>query len=137
MTADTEQRSYRDIGLGRAWFGLAAGPLVWALYHMLVYAVVSLACKWNMFQWQVLGLSGARFILIALTLVSVGVVAYAGWLSWRGWQRLRGETTREGDPPGGRFSFMAFLGLLLSGLFTVTIVVTGVPALVLDLCATL
>jgi hypothetical protein len=148
MAVSTEPRTYESVGLGQLWFGVAGGPVLWALYHMLVYGASSLACKWGWLTGTViLGMSAARLLMVAMTLLFTAIVAYAGFLSFGAWKRLRGEEHDRRDQrhsseserstePAGRFRFMALSGVLLSGLFAVTILMNVFPVLMLDLCAT-
>jgi hypothetical protein len=147
MAVSTEPRIYENVSLRQLWFGVSAGPVLWALYHMLAYGVSSMVCKWGWLGFDLAGIPAARLTMAAMTIVFAAVVAYAGFLSFGLWQRLRGQRDERPEQrhrteeerstePAGRFRFMALSGALLSGLFALTILVSLAPIILLDLCAT-
>jgi hypothetical protein len=70
-------------------------------------------------------------VLIVLLTIACGAVALgsgiAAFASWRAYA----NSTRD---PRGRLEFMAFLGMLASGLFLLIIVLGGLQLLGLDTC---
>jgi hypothetical protein len=113
------------------WLGVLSGPLIYALHFITVYLLVEVACRvgWLQFQWW--GLSGLSIAVLAITVIAALLNAGAGLLAYRAWQgrQERGEGTSGTYAP-----LMSLVGIGLNALFTVTILVTGAPALVLLPC---
>ncbi len=113
------------------WIGLLTGPIVYALHFIVVYLLVEIACRVGWLQFQLWGLSGLSITVLGITLVAAAINAGAGVLEYREW-RLRKE--REGGTSGTYAPLMSLVGVWLNGLFTLTILMTGAPALVLMPC---
>lgn len=121
------------------WVQLLAGPVLWSVHFIVGYLLVEASCRagWN---FQILGINGLSFIVIALTVLAVlgailfGVTSYRGWKSVNTGRSLRDElrdTSRWSEEPT---EFMYFSGFLLSVFFALTIVMVGLPALFLHPC---
>lgn len=129
-----EQQVFTAVPPRQLWFGVAAGPIVWAIHLVLVYALVSLACNWRFFSFTMLGVPGIVVILTAVTLVMGAIVLYAGLLSRRNWRLIQEEERLHGRREE-RHYFLAYSGLLLSALFLLAMLVALIPAFVLGPCA--
>jgi hypothetical protein len=111
------------------WYGLLAPPLVWAAELYLNYGLASHAC----FPGQaprasfISGWDRVWVALLVVNLVCLAVAAIGLVTSAFSWRRLRDEQPVEGEagriayPPGERLKSFAVSGLMVSGLFTVTI----------------
>lgn len=113
------------------WFGLMGGPVVYSLYFLAVYFLGEAACLADLLRYRVLGLEAIAFWVLLLTVVTAVVIGYGAWLAYGNWQQTTAQTPDDG---ASYAAFMAFVGLWLSGLFTVLTVATGLPALFLVLC---
>lgn len=113
------------------WYGLVGGPIVYSLHFLAVYLLAEAACKADLLRYRIWGLEAISFWVVVLTVVAAAITGYGAFLAYRNWRRTR-ENEAQGLPSYP--SFMAFTGLWLSGLFTVTILLTGLPALFLVLC---
>lgn len=121
------QKSSRSL-----WFGFLAGPAVYSLHFLTVYLLSEVACQSNWLQVSWLGLNAMVVVVVVITLAAALLNGYLGWLTYRNWQRLNAEP----DGTAGSYpDFMALVGTWLNLLFTVTILVTGLPALFLRPCA--
>jgi hypothetical protein len=119
MTAEHDARPVRDAGL---WFGVGAGPVLWALHLFAIYYVISVGRS----------LDGGvlKLILFIFTAILVAVVAAAGVLSWRWF----GEARAAGDSLDGtlrRPAFMAMAGVVLSVFFALGIAFQALPVAML------
>lgn len=113
------------------WFGLVGGPLIYSLHFLTVYLLAEAACQANLLRYRVLGLEAITFWVLFLTVVAAVLTGYATWIAYRNQQQTTGNNAQD---HAGYASFMAFVGLWLSAIFTVLIVATGLPALFLVLC---
>lgn len=118
----------------RIWLALVGGTVVWALALMTVYPLTSLACHWG---W--LGApdraSGLKVIQTLVTLVAAGLVSGAGYVAYQEWQ---GDPTPGGQEDSERkaayIPMLAFVTLLLNGLYLLIMLVSLAPILVLNVC---
>ena len=129
-----EQQVLDGVTPRELWFGVAAGPILWAVHLVLSYGLVSLACTWGFFNFTVSGIAGIVVVLTALTIVFAVVVLYAGILARRNHSEIEERGTLRGRVEE-RHHFLATSGMLLSGLFFVVIVVSLIPAFVLGPCS--
>lgn len=113
------------------WFGLMGGPVVYTLYFLAVYFLGEAACLADLLRYRVLGLEAIAFWVLLLTVVAAAIIGYGTWLAYGNWQQTTAQTPDDG---ASYAAFMAFVGLWLSGLFTLLTVATGLPALFLVLC---
>jgi hypothetical protein len=122
-------------------FMFVSGPVIWSVHFMLVYLVTEAGCSGDG--------PGLRLfdppVPEAVTLAATAVAAAAALACARWWyQRWRaGEhepaADEAADLAGGhqdrdRGGTLAFAGVLLSLLSVVTVVLVGLPALVLASC---
>jgi hypothetical protein len=121
-------------------FGLIAGPLVWTAHFLTLYVFTAIACAHGFFDHQVLGTNVVRLVGGAATLVAVILILDAGFVSWRRW---RGEPVvgqPEPLPPhdtndvASRRRFMAYAGLLLSGVSLIATVWESLPLVFFASC---
>lgn len=123
--------------IGQLWFGMGAGPILWAVHLMVVYFLTSLRCQWQLLNVRIFGISGLVLAQAAITLIFTGIIVYAGLLSYRNWQRVGDGFNEELSPmewKQGRVRFMALSGVLLSALFSVLTLVPLYPILTVRPC---
>ncbi len=143
--------------LRRLLFGALTGPVAWSVYFLAGYSLVEGACRLPPLTAPpgAAGLSAVSVVVLVLTLVTVLVTLYAGWLAYAHWRWLEGAPPADprllgNDPPvTGRATgtrvrpagldrdterLMAVGGILLNGLFAFLTIVTGLPAVVLAPC---
>ena len=100
-------------GSRRLWFGVLAGPVAWSLQILIGYNLEEIACNPGSQTQQ---LAGAEIepLAVWLTLAS-GALALAGVLvSFSCWRRVRAA---HDSTPGARAEWMAWAGIVSSGLF--------------------
>ena len=112
------------------------GPIIWSVHFMLVYLVAEAGCTGNgpgleLFNPPV----PAVVTLIATAVAALGCLASAAW-GYRRWRGDRhGSANGSGLEPADRGGALAFGGFIMSLLGFVTVLLVGVPALVLPPCA--
>jgi len=104
----------------RAWAGLFAGAVGWALHHQTVSTGNFARCP-TMNGWADL----------AMGLVSMAIILAGGLLSWTAWRRAGGtpETSQEAS---GRFA--PALSLMAAALFLLTVIVQVGAGLIVPAC---
>jgi hypothetical protein len=115
------------------WFGLASGPITYSVYFLIGYFFAEAACQADLLRYRIWGLEAVSFWIIVLTLLAASITGFSTVMAFRQWWPVRNDDeAREAErsyPP-----FMAFVGAWLSGLHTVLILLTGVPAFFLVVC---
>lgn len=84
-------------------------------------------------RFRVFGFNAISFGIIVLTIVAAMITGYSTVMAYRLWRQTRnneGSTHPEHSYP----PFMAFVGAWLSGLFTLFILLTAIPAFFLVAC---
>jgi hypothetical protein len=120
------------------WVHFLGGPVIWGIHFIVSYVWVEFACRANlpMLDSTILGLTVLSWIVLIFTFVAVLASLYVGWVSYRAWHRIqKSHGTDELEAWGVESRrFMAFTGMFLSALFSLVILLTGLPALVLGPC---
>ena len=129
---------------------LLSGPVIWSVYFLAGYSLVEASCSSSFLAGEIGGLPTVSIVVTVLTLLALGLSAFAGWRAyqhWRSW-KTPDEDLFLGDPPFAAFegkpdetfdlresqAFMMLSALILSALFSLTILITGIPVLLLDPC---
>lgn len=129
------ERSQIPVSNKQLWFGVGAAAVTWALHLVIVYGFQSTACHWGFLQFSILGIGALRLLLLALTILAGVIITLSGWTSYNNHRRLRESRAHEAIEPEGRILFMTQVGILLSGLFLLSIVFSLFPILFLDQCS--
>jgi len=128
MPSSTLHRGSLDWGwrLGALWTGVLAGPLVWAALLETNYVLAYVACE-QRHKWML-------HLATAAAIVLIGMAAF--WL-WRAAPPMGDEGEPSTDPRHTavvRARFMVIGGLALCAWFTLVILTTEIPAIVLHPC---
>lgn len=102
----------------RLWIGMLLPPVVCAVQLQVLWLTTEYGCKANDFSWN-------HVASIAAIIASVG----GGLISYREWRVTGGGTDEDEATPESRRRFMAIIGLLTAGLFTITIFALWLPTL--------
>jgi hypothetical protein len=123
MPSSTLRHGSFDWGwrLAALWGGVAAGPLAWAIQLEANYALSYVACE-QRHTWML------HLVTIAALLI-VAAGAFAAWSA-------RPPLTVAGPSSAGedRSRFMAVGGLAMCAWFTLVILATEIPAVVVHPC---
>ena len=124
----------RDRRARGIWVVFLAGPVIWFAHFMLVYLVAEAGCTGDGPGLRLLDPPVPTVVTLATTAAAaVACLGLAGW-GYRQWRARKAGAAgdRSGDHEdhdlGGS---LAFAGFLLSLLSFVTILLVGLPALVL------
>jgi hypothetical protein len=116
------------------WLMLLACPIIWAGYFLVGYTAAEFGCQGGWLQGRIAGLPALPAVIVGLTLLALALSGWTTWRTWQRWLRLRPHPDARLSRVDERHRFMVLVGLLLGGLFTFTIVLTGVPAILLPAC---
>lgn len=109
-------------GTGTIWASVLGAPILWALHLQLNYVVIPHLCG-----------SRRPWILHVITLSFMLLTALGMGVAARAWRINAPADTTSGDEMS-RTRFLAGLGILMSTLFFVVILATGIPAFFYDPC---
>lgn len=121
-------------------FSLIAGPLVWTAHFLTLYIFTAIACAHGFFHQEVLGVRVVPLVGGAVTLVAVALILDAAVLSYRRWRGMPSEGQPAPLPPhdandvASRRRFMAYAGLLLSGLALIATIWETLPIVFFATC---
>lgn len=119
-------------------FSIIVGPMVWAVHFLIVYITTAIACAKGIFDLQVLGMTLIPLTVAAATLIAAALIIDGIVLAYRRWRGSPGARPEmpPHDRPGeqSRYRFMAYAGLLLSGLSLVATLWVALPVLFIDSC---
>jgi hypothetical protein len=114
-----------------AWYGVLGAPLAWTVELLAGYGTQEAACAAGSTPTT---FSGNASSAIGVITVALLFVALGGLLA----ARATAHALREGEipDPRGRVAFMARFGTIASLLFSLAIVLSGIPVLALESCHT-
>lgn len=114
------------------WLRLLAGPIIYAVYFMAAYLLVEAACTTGLLDFSFAGTNGVTIAVLALTGLALAatLISLAGNIA-----RLRRPPQRLDPETGDPDRFAAQVGAMLDLLFTLLVLATGAPALLLAPCA--
>ncbi len=101
---------------------LALGLIIWSVWFVLVYSVLSIGCAFAIPEHTVRSLNWLNLLLLLLTLITTAILVLLGLWCWR-----------AKTPPGDK----QFIAHVAAGLYWVAAVSTlaiGLPVLVLPPC---
>jgi hypothetical protein len=113
-----EKPSILDEGAGVLWYAILGAPLLTLLNLELSYALTSVACR-----------AGSQLGMNVMTAILLVLVVAAGVAAASRLRRIWQEDTVLSRP-----SFMAFLGILESTLFSAVIIAQWMPHAYLSAC---
>lgn len=99
---------------------LLFGPIAGTAHFLLVYVLAEVACAATWLRNDVLGMNALALVTVALTVVAGASTSIAARSAFRS------RTGAHGD--------LAFTGFLLGVVFTIEILLVGIPPAFLDPC---
>lgn len=122
----------------RMAFALLGSPIAWVVHFLGSYFIVALWCAAT---WP-----GLRLAIVLFTVASVAVSGATGVVAFRLWRRGQAALLEDAEPGapepwdarmgerGARMSFLAVVALFMAVVFTLLIVLEGLPALLTQAC---
>lgn len=132
----------RDLRARIIWVVFLAGPVTWFAHFMLVYLVVEAGCTGGGPGLVVFDTPVPTIVTLAATAVAAVVCLWCARWGYRRWRASRDgpepdvarDASRDQGEPDDHSGTLAFAGFLLSLLSFGTVLLVGLPALVLPAC---
>lgn len=103
--------------------GFLAGPAAFLLNLQISFTLVPWACAYDL-----------QYALHLATLIFLLMAALGGFASWRIWRDAGRGWPDEAAGAVPRTRFMAVVGILISGMFFLTVLAQGITAMILGAC---
>lgn len=122
----------------RMALALLGSPVTWIVHFLGTYFIVALWCAAT---WP-----GLRIAVTLFTIVALAVSVATGVLAFRLWRRGQSALLEDAEPGapepwdarmgerGARMSFLAVVALFMATVFTLLILLEGLPALLTQAC---
>lgn len=111
---------------------LIAGPAIWSAYFLLAYVGAAVFCAKG---GAAATFGSLRYGLLALAVVALGAIGYAGVDAWRRWRHgSEASPPHDDDTETSRRQFLALATLLLCGVSFVATVFVALPAVFFASC---
>jgi len=139
QSAAQPTRATPDVRHALLWFGLFGGPVAWSLQLLINYPLMAHACypgklplgaPTNARTWAVAVTVNALMILVAL---GAGATAISTWRRSRAQMAAEHKGLLEDRP--ARTHFMAYAGMLVSGLFLFALIMSAMPLFIVPACS--
>ncbi len=116
---------------GRLWPRLLVGPILYSVYFMAAYLLVEAGCTVGLLDFSLAGTNGVTVVVLGLTGLALAAVLISLTLNV---MRLRQLPPRSDPETGDPDRFVVRVGIMLDLLFTLLVLATGAPALLLAPC---
>ena len=139
MSAAAHPAPRRDIVATRVlWFGIFGAPAAWALQTIVNYSLVSHFCFPDAMPRGTPTFGALRTTGIVVSIIVIVVVLLAMVTALRSWHATRHGHDAEHhellEVGEGRARFMAFAGVLLSGVFLFAVLMNALPLITNAMC---
>ena len=119
------------------WYALLGGGAAWAAQLVVGYVLTEIACHTDRLAGTTLGLGNVHALGLALTVIAAVVAFGAASVAWAmaGGPIPSDPVDDVGAPEAlGRRRFIAYVGVVMNGLFLLAIVMGGLPFVFLSAC---
>lgn len=140
-TASPPASPREPVGLPALFFGLCAGPLVWAFQLLSNFALASYSCYPHAIPRTTLvpGWGWVWAVLLTINLVALAVTLAATAVSWRNWSGARRDGSDYSghvlETRRGRTRFLAAIGIMTGIGFSGAIVFNTIALIIMPSCA--
>lgn len=121
------------------WFGLFGGPAAWTVQLLVNYTVTAHFCYPKSIPLAEPSFDGMWTIavvvngLMLLSTIAAGATAIASWRTAR--HEMAGSHNALLEDGTGRTRFMAYAGMLVSGLFLFALIMSAMPLFIVPACS--
>lgn len=109
---------------------MMAGPVVWAVVFLAAYLFAEAACSEYLLLQEIGGLSALTWVVLALLVAGIAVIAYAAFRAYGVWRVRRNQDLVTEDDT----QFMALAAIGLAAIFALTLLLTALAPIFLSPC---
>lgn len=109
----------------RRWFAFLGAGLAWTAHLLSIYAIGEFGCVSGLDRLTFWSVSAVAWLIIIVTVLCLVPAAAATLVAYRDKQRDRELQAPPGQDEGGEY--LTSFGFILSGLFTLIILVESLP----------
>ena len=121
------------------WFAIFGGPAAWSTQLLVNYPLAAHFCYPRDVPLSEPTFSGLWTVLIAVNVLMLLVTLGAGATAISTWRAERDRTKGSHDPVlesgPGLVRFLAYAGVLVSGLFLIAIILSAMPLFIVPVCS--
>lgn len=121
------------------WFAIFGGPAAWSIQLLVNYPLAAHFCYPGRVPLSQPTFSGLWSALLIVNVLMIVVTLAAGATSIATWRAARDRTVGAHDPVlesgPGLVRFMAYAGMLVSGLFLFAVLMSAMPLFIVPVCS--
>ncbi len=138
--SDSQSAPPRQTALSRwLWFAVLGGPAAWSIQLLVNYPLAAHFCYPRNVPLSKPTFGGLWTALITVNAIMLLTTLAAGAAAIVIWRSARDQATGPHDPVlesgAGRVRYMAYAGMLVSGLFLFAILMSGLPLFIVPVCS--
>jgi hypothetical protein len=139
-TADTHPTVGTEPAHSRwIWFAIFGAPAAWSIQILVNYPIAAHFCYPGRAPLSKSDVGGVWAVLIAVNVLMLLVALAAGATGISRWRTARARDAGPHDPVlesgTGIVRFMAYSGILVSGLFVIAIIMSALPLFIVPVCS--
>ena len=134
MEANTYIAEPHHLPQGRLWYGFTAAPFAWVLVGVVGVIVSAQFCPANSPDWGILGQNSVRAALAVVTIALLAVAISGAAVALSNWKVLADSHELVHSEGRSRDAFLSLGGVVLSGIFIISIIWQGIPLMLLEQC---
>lgn len=121
------------------WFALFGAPAAWSVQLLVNYPLAAHFCYPGTMPLNTPTFGGLRATLIAVNMLMLLTTLAAGAAAIVTWRAARNRMAGSHDPVledgSGRVRYMAYAGMLFSGLFLIAVLMSAMPLFIVPMCS--
>lgn len=121
------------------WFGIFGGPAAWSLQLLINYTVTAHFCYPKDLPLAAPTYGGMWTIAVVVNGLMLSFTLAAGAVAIVSWRTARDEMVGRHnallEDGTGRTRFMAYAGMLVSGLFLLALIMSAMPLFIVPACS--
>lgn len=134
MEANTYIAESHRVPQRQLWYGFTAAPFAWILVGVIGVIVSAQFCPANSPNWGIMGQNSVRAALAVVTIALLAIAISGAAVAFHNWKLLADRNELVHSEGRSRDAFMSLGGVVLSGIFIVSIIWQGVPLVLLEQC---
>jgi len=111
------------------WFGMLGGAIAWSVHIVAASLTAEWGCLGGIDRWEYMGITSVAWMILGWSLAMTIIAAVATGIAYGNHRRLSNVKPKGPTDPAETSRFLAYVGMLASGVFLAIILVQSVPIL--------